>query len=180
MNPTVYLCEPSSGPPAAPLMEIRRSTLDDIEALWRLVDDVARERRFLVMVQAPPLNESRAFLEQAYSNGMIQFVAVDEGTMIGWCDVTPVRWEGFRHSGRLGMGISSTHRGRGVGAQLLRVALEEAQRAGLTRVELEVFRSNTPAIALYKRFGFVEEGVKRQARRLDGAVDDTVCMALIT
>jgi RimJ/RimL family protein N-acetyltransferase len=161
------------------VVEIRRSTPDDFEALWECLDSVARERRFLAMIEAPSRPEARAFLEQARSGGMIQFVAVRELRVIGWCDVTPVRWEGFRHSGRLGMGVVSGSRGQGLGAKLLAATLGAARDAGLTRVELEVFRSNTAAIALYNRHGFVEEGVKRRGRVLDGVIDDVVCMGLL-
>lgn len=84
-------------------VDIRQSAPDDFEALWQCLDSVARERRFLVMVQAPPVSEARAFLEEARSNGMVQFVAMKESRVIGWCDVTPSRWEGLRHSGTLGM-----------------------------------------------------------------------------
>ena len=35
-------------------------------------------------------------------------------------------------------------------------------RAGITKVELEVFPHNAPAIALYRKLGFEEEGVRRR------------------
>ena len=64
-----------------------------------------------------------------------------------------------------------------MGAALLARTLEAAEAAGMTRVELEVFASNTRAIRLFERAGFVREGVKRQARLLDGRAEDVVCMA---
>lgn len=45
------------------------------------------------------------------------------------------------------------------------------------RVELEVFASNTAAIALYEKLGFVVEGRKSRARKVDGAYDDDLIMA---
>jgi ribosomal protein S18 acetylase RimI-like enzyme len=44
-------------------------------------------------------------------------------------------------------------------------------------VDLEVYASNTGALSLYTRCGFVVEGVKRAMRILDGRVDDVVLMA---
>ncbi|OGQ18698.1 MAG: hypothetical protein A2138_09520 [Deltaproteobacteria bacterium RBG_16_71_12] len=50
-------------------------------------------------------------------------------------------------------------RGRGVGASALRQLLEIAFGAlGLQTVRLGVFAFNTPAIALYRKLGFVDEG----------------------
>ena len=43
--------------------------------------------------------------------------------------------------------------------------------------ELEACASNHAALALYRKVGFVEEGVKRGVRELDGATDDLVGMA---
>ena len=51
--------------------------------------------------------------------------------------------------------------------------------AGIERVELEVFASNERAIAFYRTSGFVTEGIKRRARKLDGVYDDNVFMALL-
>lgn len=39
--------------------------------------------------------------------------------------------------------------------------------------------TNRPAIALYERFGFEREGVKRAARVLGGRSEDILCMALL-
>jgi len=48
----------------------------------------------------------------------------------------------------------------------------------LERIELEVFASNAPAIKLYEKVGFVVEGVKQKARKLDDIYDDLIEMAL--
>lgn len=160
-------------------VEIRPSTPDDFPAFWQCLDAVARERRFLAMVEAPSQAEARAFLQHARAGGMIQFVAITGSDVIGWCDITPIRWEGFRHSGRLGMGVLDGFRGQGLGTRLLFCTMQAAREAGLTRVELEVFRTNTAAVALYQRHGFVEEGIKRAARVIDGITDDVMCMALL-
>jgi ribosomal protein S18 acetylase RimI-like enzyme len=81
------------------------------------------------------------------------------------------------HVGRLGMGVNAGCRGQGIGKALLQAALERAFRQGLHRVELEVFRSNGSAVNLYEAHGFVREGVKVGARKLDGVVDDILLFA---
>jgi RimJ/RimL family protein N-acetyltransferase len=70
-------------------------------------------------------------------------------------------------------------RGKGLGTRLARAAIDRAWSDGLERIELEVFASNERAIELYRRLGFVTEGVKRRARKLDGQYDDNVLMALM-
>jgi ribosomal protein S18 acetylase RimI-like enzyme len=67
----------------------------------------------------------------------------------------------------------------GLGRQLAVHAIRAARQKGIERIELEVFASNTAAIALYRALGFVTEGTKRRARKLDGEYDDNVVMALL-
>jgi len=53
------------------------------------------------------------------------------------------------------LGIVLQHRGRGLGWALLRLAALGFARAGAGRCYLEVTASNSPAVALYRRAGFV-------------------------
>jgi len=155
---------------------VRRSTPEDTESLWRCLDGVARERKWLAFLEAPPLEAMRSFIS---SNSPIQFVADRQGEVIGWCDVTPNRREGFRHSGTLGMGVLGAFRERGLGRKLLRETIDAAHEAGLSRIELEVLASNRGAVALYEGSGFLHEGRKRAARLLDRQLEDILCMALL-
>jgi|SRR5262245_32730152 len=158
---------------------IRPSIPADADAVWRCLGSVARERRHIAMVEPPTLDEVRSFLGTLAARGIIQFVALAGSQVVGWCDVTRKTIEGFRHSAVLGMGVLQPYRGRGLGRALLRAVLGEAKLQGISRIELEVYTSNQPAIALYERFGFTREGIKRSARILDGQVEDIACMALL-
>lgn len=44
-------------------------------------------------------------------------------------------------------------------------------------MELSVYTSNVAAIALYRKFGFEEEGVQLRYRKLDGEYFDVLNMA---
>jgi ribosomal protein S18 acetylase RimI-like enzyme len=52
------------------------------------------------------------------------------------------------------VGVTTRHRGRGLGSALLYYALEGFQQAGLRRAFLEVTAQNTGAVRLYHRLGF--------------------------
>ena len=158
---------------------VRSIAPDDVPSFHRCLDVVARERRFLAMLEAPPLEEVREFVTSGRQRGVVQFVAAFDGEVVGWCDVLPVPFEGFRHCGALGMGVLPRQRGQGIGQRLLEATLREAERCGITRVQVEVFASNRVAISLYEAFGFQCEGRKRRARQLDGIAEDLVCMARV-
>jgi RimJ/RimL family protein N-acetyltransferase len=159
-------------------VEIRESTPADLESFRACLDAVARERRWLTLLEAPPLDQVRWFVETQRERGMLQFVAVQDGRVVGWCDVIRKTSEGFRHAGDLGMGLLPDLRGRGIGRRLLARTLAAARAAGIARVELEVYAGNAAAITLYERCGFRHEGRRRRARLLDGVAEDVVEMAL--
>jgi RimJ/RimL family protein N-acetyltransferase len=77
------------------------------------------------------------------------------------------------------MGVVPDYRGRGIGTRLMDQALKKAFATGFVRVVLSVRADNTRAIRLYEKFGFVREGVLRDAVFVDGEFHDTMAMALI-
>lgn len=151
---------------------------EHIEGFWRCLDSVARERRYLLMMEAPPRARVQEFVRNNIRNGNVQLVALAGGEVVGWCDIVPRPHEGFQHCGVLGMGVLASHRGRGIGRRLATEALRRAWEKGLEKVELDVYASNKVARSLYKSLGFAVEGVRRRARKIDGAYDDIVQMAL--
>lgn len=150
-----------------------------IRGYHEAVDRVARERRYLAFLEALPFEKSEAFVRENMERGNPHVVAILEGRVIGWCDIVPIGRPVYAHGGVLGMGIVEEHRGRGIGEVLIRAALRQAKDRGLKRVELTVRADNVRAIALYRRIGFVDEGVKRRAIHVDGQYVDVVCMALL-
>ncbi|MGD9780954.1 MAG: N-acetyltransferase family protein [Kiritimatiellia bacterium] len=158
---------------------IQPATRDLADSFRQALDVVAREHRYLIFREAPPLESVRNFIAQVLAKGWSQFYAVRDGQVVGWCDVVRDERPGLTHVGRLGLGLLPEYRGQKIGARLLAATVADAFQKGLTRIELEVFAANARAIALYRKFGFVEEGRKRQARCLDGVPEDSLCMALL-
>ena len=164
----------------SPSLEIRASRVADANGLRRVLDAVACERRHLALLEAPPVEAIQRFIESIASTPSVQLVALDGERIVGWCDIIADARESFRHSGVLGMGLLARYRGKGLGRALLRETVSASARGGITRVELEVFASNTQAIALYEGFGFRHEGVKVSGRLIDGRSDDIVCTAWLS
>lgn len=83
-----------------------------------------------------------------------------------------------RHTGSLGMAVHDNYQGRGVGSALLAATIDLAERwLGVTRLELNVYTDNAPALHLYEKFGFVIEGTLRQFALRDGTFIDAFTMA---
>lgn len=158
-------------------MEIVPASFENIEGFHATLDEVARERKYLLMVEAPPLAEMESFVRRIIESQWTQFYAIEGDRVVGWCDVIPHARVGTCHVGSVGMGVVKSHRRKGIGEKLLSCSLNDAFKKGLKRVEMEVFSSNRPAISLYQKLGFQIEGTKKNARLLDGHFDDFIIMA---
>lgn len=158
---------------------IQPASLDLADGFRQALDVVARQHRYLIFQEAPPLESTRKFIAQVLAKGWSQFYALHDGKVVGWCDVVRDERPGRTHVGRLGIGILPDYRGQKIGPRLLAATIADAFQKGLTRIELEVYAGNARAIALYRKFGFVEEGRQHQARCLDGNPEDSICMALL-
>ena len=83
-----------------------------------------------------------------------------------------------RHVGQIGMAVRDDWQGKGVGTALMEAAVDLADKwLNLTRLELEVYTDNAPAIRLYEKFGFTIEGTLAQFAFRDGQYVDSYLMA---
>jgi ribosomal protein S18 acetylase RimI-like enzyme len=160
-----------------PEITIKPIDTDHIASFRDTLDCVARELKYLAFIEAPPLDAVRHFILDNLRRDIPQFVALDNEQVVGWCDIIWPELEGFTHSGRLGMGLLPEYRGRGIGQRLAEKTMADARQKGLTRIELEVYASNLPAIKLYEKLGFNLEGRKSKARFFQGVYDDIIMMA---
>jgi ribosomal protein S18 acetylase RimI-like enzyme len=154
---------------------------EHIETFHSALDRVARERKYLAMLEAPPLATFRDFVLNNIRNGVFpQVVALKDGGVVGWCDVMTVSDRPVHaHAGFITIGIVEEHRGKGVGQMLMRAAIDASRARGLTRIELIVREENQTAVALYKKMGFEIEGLKRNANRVDGVYENAYVMGLL-
>lgn len=104
------------------------------------------------------------------------FVAVADHEIIG-----SVHVEASRHGfGEISMEVAREWRGRGVGSALMASAIDWARECGLHKLSLGVFAHNAAAIALYRKYGFVEEGRRvNHIRRSSGELWDVIEMGLM-
>jgi RimJ/RimL family protein N-acetyltransferase len=103
-------------------------------------------------------------------------VAVADGEVIGSIHVQ-TSGHGF---GEIGMAIAREWRGRGVGSALMVAAIDWARTEGLHKLSLGVFAHNAAGLALYRKFGFVEEGRRvKHYRRQSGELWDSIEMGLL-
>jgi RimJ/RimL family protein N-acetyltransferase len=80
----------------------------------------------------------------------------------------------------IGADLHSDYRGKGLGytsyAQFIPYLFNSLK---LNKISLEVLSTNMNAIKLYKKLGFVEEGIKRQEVYKNGKWVDSIVMSML-
>lgn len=102
---------------------------------------------------------SRAdFEREIRENAMaIYYVAAEKGKILGYAGMWHVVTEGHITN----VGVLEEARRRGIGSMLMEKMMETAREKKMTGMTLEVRMGNAPAQALYHKFGFRAEGVRR-------------------
>jgi RimJ/RimL family protein N-acetyltransferase len=161
------------------MVTIEYTTIDKADSFGDAVREVAEERKFLITTTGYSTEQTRSFVTHIIENGFTQFFALDNSQVVGWCDILQCPQELHRHVGVLGMGLIKPYRGQGLGRTLINTAIAHARTRGIERIELEVFASNDTARKLYEKTGFVVEGIKKNAVKIDGRYIDSILMGLV-
>jgi putative acetyltransferase len=156
---------------------VRRAEVADAEAIARLF---AAPKAMAGTLQLPlPSAETwRKRLSDATADDHL-FVATARGEVIGNAGLHAVsRSPRRRHAATLGMAVRDDWHRAGAGSALLTALIDLADNwLGCRRLELTVYTDNAPAIALYRKFGFVVEGTHLDYALRDGRYVDAYAMA---
>ncbi len=153
---------------------VRAAEAHDVAQMVDLYEQVAIEGGHIL--GEPPVDRAR--LAERWASAMTRAdgaVLVSESAGI----VTGIAVVGDLPVAEVSMLVGHRWRGRGVGRALLEAAIAWAHSRGATKVVLEVFTHNAPAIALYRRCGFREVASPlRSYPRRTGEIYSAVAMEL--
>lgn len=87
----------------------------------------------------------------------------------------------LNRSGELAIYIGNfEYKGKGLSYEAMQQGLAFAfNKLGLNRIDLKVLKSNSAAIGLYKKCGFIEEGLLRKSVFKNGEFHDQLVMSLL-
>ena len=158
-------------PPGA---HVRRAAPRDAAAaldLWRAVIAEGRWVRSDDVGQ-PVRAWRRRFRVTGHDDG-IELVAIEDDRVVAHLGVSRERHPASRHVATLAVVVAEPRRGHGLGSALLAEAIRWAREVGVEKLVLSVYPSNRRAVALYRRFGFIEEGrLSRHSRKPYGYEDE--------
>jgi len=115
--------------------------------------------------------------EDNISKTTVFLVAEVNGKIVGFTRCEGSKLNRFRHKAELGICISKGYWGYGIGKVLIENILSLIDTMGIKKISLTVVQTNIKAIQLYKKYGFVEEGLLINDRiHKDGNYYNTVIM----
>jgi RimJ/RimL family protein N-acetyltransferase len=154
-------------------VQVREATFEDCDALGDGMKVVVDEGSWLATASATELELANRF-RQAILEADPLFVLEEGGGIVGALGLQSTNASGVLS---MGMWVVPSHRRRGGGEMLVKAAIA-ARAADVHKIELEVFPENEAAIALYRKLGLEEEGLRRDHyRRRDGSLRSALIMA---
>jgi len=99
-----------------------------------------------------------AFIEEVTRNKFAYYLSAKaDGKVVGYAGMWCVCGEGHITN----IAVHPGYRRNGVGSKLMESLIEYARQNKITAMTLEVRKSNLAAQRLYKKFGFVEDGLRK-------------------
>lgn len=166
-------------------MQIRTITGEDAAAFLALNRALDRETAF--MMQEPDertttADGQRAIIQRIMSQPNSTIFVVEDDTLppgetlVGYLAAMGGQYRRNRHSAHIIIGVRQSHAGQGLGTRLFEHLDRWAREVGLHRLDLTVMAHNAAGVALYRKMGFEEEGVRRHSLRVDGVWVDELYM----
>jgi len=146
---------------------IRPARVSDAEAVVAFMRlNIPEADRFICTTAEdfdPGIPAQRERIRATAAGGALFLLAVTgDGEVVGSLGIGSGKRVRERHRAGLGMAIRAAWRGVGLGSALMETALAWAEaHPTIRKVHLAAYADNAAAIALYRKFGFEQEGVKR-------------------
>ena len=159
-------------------------TRENIESFLKWFND-PEITHYLVMYRPITRMEEEDWLENLKSReDNIHFSIVilsedDSEKLIGNCGLHKIDWK--NRVANVGIVIGEKeYQNKGLGTEAMKLLVQYGFiTLNLNRIQLEVHKFNVRALMSYKKVGFKEEGVRRQAIYVNGEYHDSVIMGIL-
>jgi RimJ/RimL family protein N-acetyltransferase len=161
-----------------PLLKIRNYTPSDAPALIALINDICAEGMWFITDHYIPTVQWENALHHStdFLNHLI-LLADHGGRIIGWCQAFPVVFgDKSPHVLELGIGVAKEWRNQGAGTALIHKVIQWAEQQAFEKIILSSFLTNTRALHVFEKAGFVRTGTRYKQYKVQGEYVDEVLM----
>ena len=136
---------------------LRTATPDDRPQIIELINQVAKEKRWLQTARYEPSDSWEALLSTGYDpdRGLWLQLLVEDEIIVGFVRIFPdVSHTHSRPTGNIGIVLASPYRSRGYGKLLLAHAITIAPTMGFDYLRAAILMHNIPSLRLFLKFDF--------------------------
>lgn len=158
-------------------MLVRPAKSDDAPMISKAEQEIALEPG-LFCSQPAELGEEAVRNTIASKEG-VYLVVEKDGRLVGHAFLEVLPYEQLRHVGYLNIAIHKGFQNQGIGKLLMEKIIAWAKSSNhIEKIELSVRATNAAAIALYRKMGFVDEGLLKRHVKAGKIYFDDLLMGL--
>ncbi len=160
-------------------MEIRQIKPADSKEFVEFYKQLTSETDYMTF--SPDETEEKAKQEEEfikkYDDYKQVFIAVEDDQIVGYIGIGRSHLERLNHVAKLTVGVLEDYKRQGIATKLIKFAEKWAKEKGVKRLELHVITKNKPAVALFQKTGFKEEGTRKKSMKVEEKYFDEFLMA---
>ena len=156
---------------ATKMIEYLKITSDETDFMTRYPEEINLTVEEEIKILTEKLNSNDSLMIAAFINGDLA------GNAAIYCDNNYLK---LKHRASFGISIKEKYWNLGIGNTLIKEILTQCKLMGYEQVELGVFSDNYKARSIYKKHGFEEWGIIKNAFKLkNGTYRDEIIMGKI-
>ncbi|WP_010238463.1 GNAT family N-acetyltransferase [Clostridium arbusti] len=162
---------------------IRKAVQSDAKGLIEYLNIIGGESNFLTFGIGEfggSIEEEEEFISNALNKENALFIVAEvNGNIVGNLNFSGGPRQRNAHVGEFGVSVLKEHCGKGIGEKLIKYLINWSKKSEIIRkINLRVRNDNTVGIYLYKKLGFLEEGVLKRDFLINGEFYDSLLMGL--
>jgi phosphinothricin acetyltransferase len=158
---------------------IRAATTSDIAAITAIYNDVIATTNAIYREAQVDVSERMAWFEDKRAHGYPVIVADQEGEVVGYGVFGSFRFgEGYNHTVEHSVHVSQSHRGQGIGKEILEYLMSLAREQNRKVMVAAIDSTNIASIKLHASYGFQESARMPHIAQKHGQPLDLVLMQL--
>lgn len=162
----------------------RKANKSDAKLLIEYLNVIGGESDFLTFGIGQfgrSVEEEEEFIENVVRKENALFIIAEvNGKVVGNLNFSGGPRQRTAHVGEFGVSVLREYWGKGIGEELIKYLINWSKNSGVIRkINLRVRNDNTRGIRLYKKLGFMEEGIVKRDFLINGGFYDSLLMGLL-
>lgn len=163
---------------------IRKAKKSDAKALIEYLNVIEGESDYLTFGAGQfgrSVEQQEEFIVNALNKENALFIIAEvNGKVVGNLNFSGGIRQRTAHVGEFGVSILKEYWGNGIGEELVKYLINWSKNSGMIRkINLRVRTDNTRGVSLYKKLGFLEEGIIKRDFLINGEFYDSLLMGLL-